>query len=103
MWFCHSARPLVIPGGKVADVQGDPGEALDLHRFPLREEPISDATLIEHLDRARVQTARTRAGELLAGGRSTTATSTPARANSPANISRAASRRSNLRRAAQGR
>ena len=60
-------EPVRVPGGKVADVQPDPGERRDLHHLPLREEPIGDATLIEHLDRARVQTARARAGELLAG------------------------------------
>src|SRR4029079_5713731 len=32
-----------------------------------REEAIRDATLIEHLDRARMQTACARAGEVLAG------------------------------------
>jgi len=55
-----------VAGGEVADVQRDPGERLDLHRLPLREEPIGDAALIEHLDRARVQTAGARAVELLA-------------------------------------
>jgi hypothetical protein len=33
----------------------------------LREEPVGDPALIEDLDGARVQTARARAGELLAG------------------------------------
>ena len=55
-----------MAGGEVADVQRDPGERLDLHRLPLREEPIGDAALIEHLDGARVQTAGARAVELLA-------------------------------------
>jgi hypothetical protein len=32
-------------------------ERLDLHRLPLRDEPVGDAALIENLDRARVQTA----------------------------------------------
>ena len=35
--------------------------------FPLREEAIRDAALIEHLDGARMQTARARAVEVLAG------------------------------------
>ena len=39
-------EPVVVPGGKVADVQEDPGELRDL---PLRKEPISDSTLIENL------------------------------------------------------
>jgi hypothetical protein len=46
------SEAVVVPRGKVADVQKDPGEALDLHRLPLREEPIGDAPLIEHLDGA---------------------------------------------------
>jgi hypothetical protein len=60
-------EPVIVPGGKVADVQRDPGERRHLRHLSLREEPIGDATLIEYLDRARVQTARTRAGEFLAG------------------------------------
>jgi len=50
------------------------------------EEPVGDSTLIEDLDGARVKTAGARADEVLAGGRSTMATSTPANVNSPANI-----------------
>ena len=50
-------EPVVVAGGKVTDVQRDPGERLDLHRLPLREEPIGNTTLIEHLDGARVQAA----------------------------------------------
>ena len=60
-------EPVGVARGKVADVQGGPGERSDLHRLPLREEPIDDSTLIEDLDRARVQTTRARAGEVLAG------------------------------------
>jgi hypothetical protein len=45
-------EPVVVPGGKVADVQGDPGEPRDLGHRPLRKEPISDSTLIENLDGA---------------------------------------------------
>jgi hypothetical protein len=45
-------EPVVVPGWKVADVQGDPGEARDLGHLPLGEEPIGDPTLIEDLDRA---------------------------------------------------
>ena len=45
-------EPVVVPGGKVADVQPDPGEARDLGHLSLREEPIGDSTLIEHLDGA---------------------------------------------------
>jgi hypothetical protein len=60
-------KPVIVPGGKVADVQADHCEACDLRRLSLREEPIGDAALIENLDRACVQTARARAGEVLAG------------------------------------
>ena len=45
----------------------DRGEARDLRRLPFGEEALGDAALIEHLDRARVQPAGARAGELLAG------------------------------------
>ena len=45
----------------------DRGEPRDLRHLPLREEPISDSALIEHLDGARMQTACARAGEVLAG------------------------------------
>ena len=81
-------EPVVVAGGEVADVQRDPGERLDLHRLPLREEPIGDAALIEHLDGARVQTAG-RASRRAPGWRVArrSTTSTPANANSPANIS----------------
>ena len=60
-------EPVVVPGGKVADVQADAGEPRDLSHLPLREEPIGDSALIEDLDGACVQTARARAGEVLAG------------------------------------
>src|SRR5262249_24049840 len=43
---------VIVPGGNVADVQTDPGEASDLCHLPLREEPISDPALIENLDGA---------------------------------------------------
>ena len=60
-------EPVGMPGGKVADVQTDRGEARHLSHLSLREEPIGDSTLIEDLDGARVQTACARAGEVLAG------------------------------------
>jgi hypothetical protein len=56
-----------MPGGKGADVQRDHGEGRNLSYLPLREEPISDSTLIEHLDGACMQTACARANEVLAG------------------------------------
>ena len=54
-------EPVGMPGGKVADVQADPGEPRDLGHLPLREEPIGDAALIEDLDGAGLQTAGARA------------------------------------------
>src|SRR5882757_431689 len=60
-------EPVVMSGGKVADVQTDPGEPSDLRHQSLREEPISDSALIENLDGARVQTACARPDEVLAG------------------------------------
>ena len=45
-------EPVVVAGGKVADVQTDPGKPRDLGHLPLREEPISDSALIENLDGA---------------------------------------------------
>jgi hypothetical protein len=43
-------EPVVVAGGEVADVQTDLSKRLDLHRLPLREEPLGDAALIKHLD-----------------------------------------------------
>ena len=43
---------VVVPGGKVADVQRDHVEAHDLRHLSLREEPIGDSALIENLDGA---------------------------------------------------
>jgi hypothetical protein len=45
-------EPVGMPGGKVADVQGSPGERRDLHHLPLGQESIRDSALIEHLDGA---------------------------------------------------
>jgi hypothetical protein len=45
-------QPVGMPGGKVADVQSTPAEALDLGNLSLREKPIGDSTLIEDLDGA---------------------------------------------------
>ena len=60
-------EPVGMPGGEVADVQPDAGESRDLGHLPFREEAIGDATLIEDLDGARMQTPCARAGEVLAG------------------------------------
>jgi hypothetical protein len=45
-------KPVVVAGGKVADVQTDRGESPDLGHLSLREEPIGDSTLIEDFDGA---------------------------------------------------
>jgi hypothetical protein len=54
-----------VAGREVADVEWDPAEPPDLHHGALREEPVGDATLIEHLDRAGVETSRSRSVDLL--------------------------------------
>jgi hypothetical protein len=48
----HEREPVGVAGGKVADVQADPGEPRDLSRCSLRQEPIGDSALIENLDGA---------------------------------------------------
>ncbi len=60
-------EPVVVASRKVADVERDHREARDLHDLPLRQEALGDASLIEHLDRACMQAARARAGEVLVG------------------------------------
>ena len=47
---------VVVAGREVADVEEGPGVAHERMRLPRREEPFRDATLVEHLDGARVQT-----------------------------------------------
>jgi hypothetical protein len=59
-------EPVIVPGGKVADIQRNV-EVHDLKHLSLREEPVGDSALIKDLDRARMQTARARADEFLAG------------------------------------
>ena len=77
---------VIVPGGEVADVEGD----VEVHgrmRLALREEPIGDAALIEtSMVRACSPPAREPARSWLLR-RSTMATSIPASANSPASIS----------------
>jgi hypothetical protein len=75
-------EPVVVPGGKVADVQTDAGEPRDLSHLPLREEPIGDSTLIEDLDGACRPPAREPARSWLVR-RSTMATSTAATPTRP--------------------
>ena len=52
---------------EVAHVQHGRAERRDLSHLTLREEPIGDPTLIQHLDRARVKAAGPRAGEHVIG------------------------------------
>ena len=59
-------EPVGVAGGKIADVERRRRQSRDLRLLPLGEKPIGDAALIEDLDGARVQTAGTRAGEVLA-------------------------------------
>ena len=71
----HDLFDLVLPDPErirmtrreVAHVQHGRGEGRHLGHPTLGEEPISDATLIEHLDRARVDSAGPRAGERVIG------------------------------------
>jgi hypothetical protein len=56
-----------VARGEVADVERDPGEPLDLRRLPLVEEPLGDAALVEHLDRAGVETPGARSVDLRSG------------------------------------
>lgn len=56
-----------VPGGKVADVQPDLGEAGDLRHLPLGQETIHDPALVEDFERAGMQTAGARADQLLVG------------------------------------
>jgi hypothetical protein len=43
---------VVVPGGKVADVQGDQGEPSSRGPLAVREEPVRDPALVQDLDRA---------------------------------------------------
>src|ERR1700677_1153673 len=52
----RQGEPVGVPGGKVADVEANSGKPRDLRCVPLRKEPISDATLVEDLDGARMKT-----------------------------------------------
>src|SRR5205823_1896700 len=52
-----------------------------------REEAVGDATLVEHLNGAGVKTPGSRPIEIWLARRSTTTTSMPANASSPANVS----------------
>jgi hypothetical protein len=61
------AKRVVMPRGEVADAQRDQVNVYDRIFRSLRNEPISDAPLIENFDRARLQAARAGADELLAG------------------------------------
>jgi len=51
-------KHIVVARGEVADVQLGPGVAQRRDDVSRGEEPLRDATLIEHLDGARVQPTR---------------------------------------------
>jgi hypothetical protein len=56
-----------MPRREVAHVHHGRAERRDLNRLPFGEEPIGDPTLIEHLDRARVDTPGPCIGEHVIG------------------------------------
>ncbi len=56
-----------VPGREVAHVENRRADHRRLGRLALREEPIGDAALIEHLDRSRVEPAGAGADELVVG------------------------------------
>ncbi len=56
---------VVVTGGEVADVEDDPAEPVHRVELALRQEPLRDATLIEHLDRAGEKTPGSRSVEIL--------------------------------------
>jgi len=65
--LCPQSEDIVVAGGEVADVQEDPGVAQVQMHLPRRVEPFRDATLIEHLGGAGVETPRSRSVEILTG------------------------------------
>jgi hypothetical protein len=77
---------VIVPGGEVADVQPDAGEARNLRGLALREKPVRDAALIENLDGTGVQPPAREPASVWSARRSTMATSMPASASSPASI-----------------
>src|SRR5262245_48859339 len=48
-------EPVIVPGGKVADVQGYPGKPRDLGHLSLRDEPTNHSMLGGDLDGERVR------------------------------------------------
>ena len=79
-------EPIVVAGGEVADIQGDAGKRLHLHRLALRKEAVGNAALVQI---SMVRECRPPERELSiswVARRSTIATSTPASASSAPNI-----------------
>ncbi len=60
-------KEVVVPGGKVADVEECPGVAHERMGLALGEKALGDAPLVEHLDGARVEAAGPRPLEILSG------------------------------------
>ena len=56
-----------MAGGEVADVQEGPGVAHEWMYLSGREESVGDASLIEHLDGAGVETPGSRSVDILTG------------------------------------
>jgi hypothetical protein len=50
--FLPEREPVVVPGGKVADVEAGGGEAGDLRGLSRNEEPVRDAPLVQDFDGA---------------------------------------------------
>lgn len=60
-------KPVGVAGREVADVQTRDGEARDLGGLTRREETVRDPSLVQHLDGARRDPERPRAGQVLTG------------------------------------
>src|SRR4029079_19014872 len=58
-------QQVVVPAGKVADIQTDHVEADGREALPLRDKPVGDSALIENFDGTRVQAARAQPDQLL--------------------------------------
>ena len=64
MWFCHSPSEYGCRVGKSLTSRVGVGEPGHLDRLSLCEEPVDDPALVEDLQRAGVETSRTRAHQL---------------------------------------
>lgn len=69
---------VVVASREIADVESGIREGCSPNHLPLRNKAMGDPALVENFDGPWVQTACAQPGEVLAGRRSTMATSTPA-------------------------